>query len=183
MLQPGPNTWPIVALSYIYVRKDLSHITNPVSQGLLQAFLTALYTEEYISVCEEEFGFFDDARERIEHIVELGRALEPIREAAKTEANRVRGCQSQVWMEARFDGDQQRLGLTADSDAIIVKGLITLVLRLYANRPPQEILDNPPDVFERIGLGKMLTPGRANGLYSMVNRVHEFARIYAKASA
>lgn len=132
---------------------------------------------------EEEFGFFDDARERIEHIVELGRELAPIREEAKTETNRVRGCQSQVWMEATFEPDQGRMGLAADSDAIIVKGLITLVLRLYANRPPQEILDNPPEVLERIGLGKMLTPGRANGLYSMVNRVHELARIYAKASA
>jgi len=138
---------------------------------------------EEAQAIEEEFGFFDDARERIEHIVELGRVLDPIREEAKTEANRVRGCQSQVWMEAMFDPDRGRMGLVADSDAIIVKGLIALVLRLYANRPPQEILDNPPEVFERIGLGRMLTPGRANGLYSMVKRVHELAKIYAKATA
>ena len=130
----------------------------------------------------EEFGFFDDNRERIEHIVELGRNLEPLREEAKIEGNRVRGCQSQVWMEAIFDPATGRLQLFADSDAIIVKGLISLVLRLYANQPPKEILCNPPDVFETIGLGKMLTPGRANGLYSMITRVQELARIYAKAS-
>lgn len=131
---------------------------------------------------EEEFGFFDDNRERIEHIVDLGRALEPLREEAKTEGNRVRGCQSQVWMEAVLDPESGTLKLTADSDAIIVKGLISLVLRLYDGARPQDILDHPPDVFERIGLGKMLTPGRANGLYSMINRVQEFARIYASAA-
>lgn len=132
---------------------------------------------------EEEFGFFDDNRERIEHIVELGRALEPLREAAKTEGNRVRGCQSQVWMEGVFDPQSGRLALRADSDAIIVKGLISLVLRLYDDREPQEIVDHPPEVFETIGLGKMLTPGRSNGLYSMINRVQELARIYAQTQS
>lgn len=131
---------------------------------------------------EEEFGFFDDNRERIEHIVEMGRELPPLPDDAKTEGNRVRGCQSQVWMQAEFDPQTGRLNLRADSDAVIVKGLITLVLRLYDAKRPQDILDNPPTVFETIGLGKMLTPGRANGLYSMINRVQEFARIYAQAA-
>lgn len=130
---------------------------------------------------EEEFGFFDDNRERIEHIVELGRSLAPLREEAKTEGNRVRGCQSQVWMEGVFDPESGRLSLRADSDAIIVKGLISLVVRLYDNQLPKEIIEHPPKVFETIGLGNMLTPGRANGLYSMINRVQELARIYAKA--
>lgn len=131
---------------------------------------------------EEEFGFFDDNRERVEHLVELGRSLQALREEAKTEGNRVRGCQSQVWLEGVFEPTSGRLNLRADSDAIIVKGLISLVVRLYDGQRPQEIIDNPPTVFETIGLGKMLTPGRANGLYSMVQRVQELARIYAQAT-
>ena len=124
----------------------------------------------------EEFSFFDDPREVIEHIVELGRELPAMDDAQKTEANRVRGCQSQVWMVAGFDEAKRRMTLEADSDAVIVKGLISLVLRLYDGRPPAEVAQAGEAVFEKIGLGKMLTPGRQNGLYAMLARVRQMAQ-------
>ncbi len=128
---------------------------------------------------EDEFALFDDWREKIEYVMDLGKTLPPFPEEARTEANRVHGCQSQVWMDARIDPETGRLRLVADSDAILVKGLIGLLLRLYDDRPPREIADNPPEVFERIGLGRHLTPGRANGLYEMVRRVRELATAHA----
>ena len=128
---------------------------------------------------EDEFALFDDWREKIEYVMDLGKTLPPFPEEARTEDNRVHGCQSQVWMDARIDPDSGRLRLVADSDAILVKGLIGLLLRLYDDRPPHEIVDNPPEVFERIGLGRHLTPGRANGLYEMVRRVRELAATQA----
>ena len=130
---------------------------------------------------EEDFALFDDARDKIEHIIELGKDLPPLPDALKTEANRVRGCQSQVWLVAELDPETRRIGLRADSDAVIVKGLISLLLQLYDQRPPEAIIANPPEVFERVGLGKMLTPGRANGLYSMVERTRQLATAYATA--
>lgn len=128
---------------------------------------------------EDEFALFDDWREKIEYVMDLGKTLPPFPEEARTEANRVHGCQSQVWMDARIDPETGRLRLVADSDAILVKGLIGLLLRLYDDRPPREIVDNPPEVFERIGLGRHLTPGRANGLHEMVRRVRELAAAHA----
>jgi cysteine desulfuration protein SufE len=125
----------------------------------------------------EEFELFDDWRERIEHIVELGKELPPLPEEHRTDANRVSGCQSRVWMIAPVDPASGRLRLRADSDAFIVKGLISLLLRLYADRLPAEILANPPKVLEEIGLARHLTPGRSNGLWSMVKRIRELAAL------
>jgi cysteine desulfuration protein SufE len=128
---------------------------------------------------EDEFALFDDWRDKIEYVMDLGRTLPPFPEESRTEANRVHGCQSQVWMDAQIDPATGRLRLVADSDAIIVKGLIGLLLRLYDDRSPREIVDNPPEVFERIGLGRHLTPTRANGLYEMIRRVRELAAQHA----
>jgi cysteine desulfuration protein SufE len=133
------------------------------------------------ALIEEDFALFDDVRDKIEYIIDLGRDLPPLPEALKTEANRVRGCQSQVWLVAELDPATRRMALRADSDAVIVKGLISLVLRLYGGRTPEAIGAATPAVFERVGLGKMLTPGRANGLYSMIERVRQLARAYATA--
>lgn len=130
---------------------------------------------------EEEFALFDDVRDKIEYIIDLGRDLPPLPEAFKTEANRVRGCQSQVWLVADLDPATRRITLRADSDAVIVKGLISLLLRLYGGHTPEAIIANPPEVFERVGLGRMLTPGRANGLYSMVERIRQLARAFETA--
>ncbi len=136
---------------------------------------------EAAAAIEEDFALFDDVRDKIEHIIELGKDLPPLPDELKTEANRVRGCQSQVWLVAELDPATRRIGLRADSDAVIVKGLISLLLQLYDQRAPEAIIANPPEVFERVGLGKMLTPGRANGLYSMVERTRQLANAYATA--
>ncbi|MCB1883303.1 MAG: SufE family protein [Geminicoccaceae bacterium] len=130
--------------------------------------------EAAAAAIEEDFALLDGAREKIEYVVELGKDLPPLADGLKSETSRVRGCQSQVWLVADRD-EKGRLRFEADSDAIIVKGLIALLMRLYDGRAPDEILNNPPDVFERIGLGAMLTPGRANGLYAMVNRIQQIA--------
>lgn len=129
-------------------------------------------------ICEE-FALFEDPRDRLEYLIELGRNLPPLDDAAKTEANRVRGCQSQVWLVAHYDAGHDRLHLAADSDAIIVRGLIALLLRLYDGRRPREIAEHEPRVFEAMGLGRLLTPGRQNGLWSMIGRIREIAAIYA----
>jgi cysteine desulfuration protein SufE len=129
---------------------------------------------------EEEFALFDDWRDKVEYLIELGKDLPPLPERLKTEGNKVRGCQSQVWMVAKPEAGG-RIHLRADSDAILVKGEISLLLRLYDRRTPQEILDNPPTVLERVGLSKFLTPGRANGLYSMVTRIRSMAEAFAAA--
>ncbi len=128
----------------------------------------------------EDFALFEDPREKLEYLIELGKELPALEERHRTEANKVRGCQSQVWLVAEYDRDSGRLHLRADSDAIIVRGLIALLLRLYSGRSPAEILAKPPEVFERIGLGRLLTPGRQNGLYSMIGRIRELAAVYAR---
>ncbi len=132
---------------------------------------------------EDEFALFDEPREKIEYVIDLGKDLPPLEDRHKTEGNRVRGCQSQVWLVAELDPQSRAVSLRADSDAVIVKGLISLVLRLYSGRTPETILANPPDLFERVGLGRLLTPGRANGLYSMVERIRQLARAYQAAPA
>jgi cysteine desulfuration protein SufE len=127
----------------------------------------------------DDFALFDDWREKIEYVLDLGRKLEPLPAAEYAEGNKVRGCQSQVWMVAELDPASGRMRIRADSDAFIVKGLIALLLRLYANRAPQDILANPPDVFEKIGLGAHLSPTRANGLHAMITRIRQLATGFA----
>jgi cysteine desulfuration protein SufE len=126
----------------------------------------------------EDFELFDDWRERIEYVLDLGRLLERLPEADYADSNKVRGCQSQVWMVAQVDPERGRMQIRADSDAFIVKGLISLLLRLYSNRRPEEILENPPRVFEEIGLGAHLSPTRANGLHAMIKRIRQLAAGY-----
>jgi cysteine desulfuration protein SufE len=132
------------------------------------------------SSLEEDFALFDDWRDKVEYLIELGKDLPPLPEPLKGEGNRVRGCQSQVWLVAEPEAGG-RIHLRADSDAVLVKGLISLLLRLYDRRTAQEILDNPPAVLERIGLAKLLTPGRSNGLYAMVARIRSIAEAFAAA--
>jgi cysteine desulfuration protein SufE len=127
----------------------------------------------------EDFELFDDWRDRIEYVLDLGRNLAPLPEQHRTEQNKVKGCQSQVWMVAELDQGSGRMRIEADSDAFIVRGLIALLLRLYANRRPDEILDNPPEVFSAIGLGAHLSPTRANGLHAMIKRIRQLAAGHA----
>jgi cysteine desulfuration protein SufE len=128
----------------------------------------------------ENFSFLDDWDDRYRYVIELGRALVPLPEAARTQANKVQGCASQVWLasEVRPDGaDGPVLSLVGDSDAHIVRGLIAILFALYSGRPAREILSTDAiAVFDRLGLREHLTPQRSNGFRSMVERIRADAR-------
>jgi cysteine desulfuration protein SufE len=121
----------------------------------------------------EEFHFFDDWMDRYQYIIDLGRRLPEFPEAEQTDANKIRGCQSQVWFLAEMNGD--RLHLQATSDAAIVAGLIAVLLRIYNDRKPQDILDTPADFVAALKLEQHLSPTRSNGLASMLKAIHAFA--------
>ena len=131
-------------------------------------------TQQAQDAIAEEFSFFSDWTERYQYLIDLGRKLPDFPEALKTDAHKVQGCQSQVWLVA--DGDRNRLDFRAISDSSIVSGLIALLLRVYSGRSAQEIVDTEPRFVEAIGLAKHLSPTRSNGLASMLKTVKEYAR-------
>lgn len=122
----------------------------------------------------DEFSFFGDWTERYQYLIDLGRKLAPFREEWKTEANKVHGCQSQVWLVA--SGDANRLEFAATSDSAIVTGLIALLLRVYSGRSAQAIVATEPRFVDSIGLAKHLSPTRSNGLAAMLQTVKQHAR-------
>ena len=121
----------------------------------------------------DNFEFLGDWVQRYEYIVDLGRRLDGLPDEDKIDTHLVPGCQSRVWFHADRDGELLRF--RADSDAIIVRGLIALLLRVYSGRRPAEILATPPDFFEILELGSHLSGSRANGLHAMVKRIHAYA--------
>ncbi len=121
----------------------------------------------------EEFQFFDDWMDRYQYIIDLGRRLPELPAAALTDENKIRGCQSQVWFLADMRGD--RLHFQAISDAAIVSGLIAVLLRIYSDRKPRDILDTPADFVAALGLEQHLSPTRSNGLSSMLQAIRRFA--------
>ena len=129
----------------------------------------ALAQEELIA----DFELFDDWMDRYQYLIDLGRRLPEFPEELRTEANRIRGCQSQVWFVA--DEKDGRLEFRATSDAAIVSGLIALLLRLYSGRHPQDILDTPPEFVKALQLESHLSPTRSNGLSSMLAAIRRFA--------
>jgi cysteine desulfuration protein SufE len=120
-----------------------------------------------------EFQALPDMEERYKRIIARGRTLRPMDEALKTEDNKVRGCASSVWLHAHVD--QGTVRYAADSDALITKGLIALVLEVYDGESPGDILRAPPAFIEELGLNVILTPNRANGLTAMVRQVKNYA--------
>ncbi|MCS6971351.1 MAG: SufE family protein [Planctomycetota bacterium] len=121
----------------------------------------------------EEFAALPDWEARYARLIAMARALPPLPEELRTEEHRVRGCSSQVWMVHDFrDGC---VHLRADSDAVLVRGLIALLLQVYSGHSPREILGAPPDFLADIGLHAHLSPNRANGLASMAARIREIA--------
>ena len=121
----------------------------------------------------EEFRFFDDWMDRYQYLIDLGRRLPEFPEAERVDANKIRGCQSQVWFVAKEkDG---RLEFRAISDAAIVSGLIAVLLRIYSGKKPQEILDTAPDFVKALQLEAHLSPTRSNGLASMLKAIRDFA--------
>lgn len=127
----------------------------------------------------EEFSAFEDWMDKYEYLIDLGKSLPIIDEKDKQEDRLIKGCQSRVWLNTEYrDG---RLYFTADSDAIITKGIISLLIRVYNGRTPQEILDSDTGFIDRIGLRENLSPTRANGLVSMLEQIREDALRYSKA--
>ena len=114
----------------------------------------------------DEFGFFSDWTERYQYLIDLGRKLPAFPDDLRNEANKVQGCQSQVWLVA--DGGSARMRFRAISDSAIVSGLIALLLRVYSDRSAEEILATEPLFIEAIGLAKHLSPTRSNGLAAML---------------
>ena len=127
----------------------------------------------------EEFAFFGDWSERYQYLIDLGRKLPPFDESLKTEANRLQGCQSMVWIVA--SGDAGQLEFDAISDSSIVSGLIYLALRVYSGRRAQEILVTTPDYIADIGLSKHLSPTRSNGLASLLAFIQNAAQAAIRA--
>ncbi len=121
----------------------------------------------------EEFSYFDNWMDRYQYIIDLGRRLPEFPESDMTDANKIKGCQAQVWFVASKEDD--RLKFRAISDAAIVSGLIALLLRIYSGRRPQEILDTPADFVAALELEQHLSPTRSNGLSSMLQAIRTFA--------
>ena len=124
----------------------------------------------------EDFDLFDDWMERYEFIIENGKLLPQIDEGNKSDDNIIKGCQSKVWLHA--DDIDGKLEFTADSDAILTKGIISLLLKVYNGQSPDDILNNEPYFIDEIGLKEHLSPTRANGLLSMVKQIKLFALAY-----
>ena len=128
----------------------------------------------------EEFQFFDNWMDRYQYLIDLGRRLPEFPEADRVDANKIRGCLSQVWFVA--DEKNGRMEFRAISDAAIVSGLIALLLRIYSGRKPQDILDTPPDFVQALQLEAHLSPTRSNGLASMLKAIRDFATEAVRAS-
>jgi len=124
----------------------------------------------------DEFLMFDDWMERYEYIIELGKSIPLIDEKYKTDDNAIKGCQSKVWLFA--EQKNNKIIFTADSDAILTKGIIALLLRVFSNHTPQEILDADTSFIDEIGLKEHLSPTRANGLVSMIKQLKLYAVAY-----
>lgn len=128
----------------------------------------------------EEFSLFDDWMAKYEYLIELGKNLPLIDPAYKTEEYKVKGCQSQVWLKAELkDG---KLIYKADSDAVITKGLIALLIRVLSNQEPEKITKANMDFIDKIGMKEHLSPNRANGLSAMINYMKKYAKTYAGQS-
>jgi cysteine desulfuration protein SufE len=121
----------------------------------------------------DEFSMFDDWMQRYEYIIELGKTLPLIDEQYKTEENTIKGCQSKVWVHA--EEQNGNVVFTADSDAILTKGIIGILIRTFSNQSPQAILDADTNFIDEIGLKEHLSPTRANGLVSMIKQIKMYA--------
>lgn len=121
----------------------------------------------------EEFSLFEDWMQRYEYMIELGKSLPLIALEFKTDHNIIKGCQSKVWVHAELEED--KLQFTADSDAIITKGIIAILIRAFSNQHPKDILDADTAFIDQIGLKEHLSPTRANGLVSMIKQIKMYA--------
>ncbi len=124
----------------------------------------------------DEFSMFEDWMQRYEYMIELGKSLPLIDHKYKTEDNIIKGCQSKVWVHAHLEED--KLIFTADSDAIITKGIIAILIRVFSGQQPKDIIEANTDFIDEIGLKEHLSPTRANGLVSMIKQLKLYAVAY-----
>ena len=125
----------------------------------------------------DEFSLYENWMEKYEYIIDLGKELPKISPQSKTNDNLIKGCQSQVWLQAVLTNNS--INFTADSDAIITKGIIALLIRVLNNQPPQDIINAQLTFIDKIGLKSHLSPTRANGLLEMVKQMKAYAFVYA----
>ena len=128
----------------------------------------------------DEFSMFEDWMERYEYMIELGKSLPIVEPQFKTEDNIIKGCQSKVWLHAELESD--KIIFTADSDAIITKGIIALLIRVLNKQKPEDILKAKLNFIQEIGLQEHLSPTRANGLVGMVKQIKTYALAYMAKS-
>lgn len=121
----------------------------------------------------EEFSFFDNWIDRYQYIIDLGKRLPEFSETDMIDENKIKGCQSQVWIVASKDND--RIRFRAISDSVIVSGLVALLLQIYSNRRPQDILETPADIMTALDLEQHISPTRSNGLSLMLQAIYRFA--------
>jgi cysteine desulfuration protein SufE len=148
-----------------------AHAPRKVEQTALIPYLKGM---DAVQTLIEDFELLDDWEERYRHVIELGRALPPLPETARTPANKVMGCASQVWIDSKPGARDGKtvIDYAGDSDALIVKGLIAIAFMLFSGKTPQEILAvDAGAVFEKLGLREHLTQQRSNGFASMVARI------------
>ncbi len=124
----------------------------------------------------DEFSMFDNWEERYQYMIDLGKTLPLIDEQYKTDEYIIKGCQSRVWVHAEMKGD--KVVFTADSDAIITKGIIAILLRVFSNQHPKDIIEANTDFIDKIELKEHLSPTRANGLVSMIKQLKMYAIAY-----
>lgn len=131
---------------------------------------------EKVQALIRDFSRIPDWEDRYRKIIEIGKQLPGLPDSKKTEESKIKGCQSQVWLHASLEGD--RVILDADSDAVLVRGLVALLLQVYSGGTPTEILNESPDFLKDLGFDGNLSPSRANGLHSMVKQIRNFAIAY-----
>jgi cysteine desulfuration protein SufE len=121
----------------------------------------------------DEFSLFDDWMQRYEYLIDLGKNLPLIHDEFKTDDNIIKGCQSKVWLKG--EQKENKIFFTADSDAILTKGIIALLIRVFSNQTSSDILNAEMDFIDKIGLKEHLSPTRANGLVSMIKNIKMYA--------
>ena len=126
----------------------------------------------------DEFSMFEDWEERYQYIIDLGKTLPLIDENFKTEENLIKGCQSKVWLHAAQQNEN--IVFTADSDAILTKGIIAILIRVFSNQSAAKILDSDTHFIDEIGLKEHLSPTRANGLVSMIKQIKMYALAFSQ---
>ena len=128
----------------------------------------------------EEFDIFDSWMDKYEYLIELGKSVPVIDDSNKIEENIIKGCQSKVWLHA--EKNSELIEFYADSDAIITKGIVSLLIRTFSNQKPEDIINASLDFIDKIGLRQHLSPNRANGLNNMIKKIKFYAIAFSKTN-